>query len=156
MAPVLVVLAVFVALELWSVPRRVAPEYKLVGCIELLAVLVREQAVALVELAVFEVLALRAVLVAVAGDAGRLATGKLAEVAVLALRAALVAAVGDAGRLATGKSAEVAVLKFVVVQVQVCFRSAVVECKSGCIELPTASLVALVALVGLAVLEVWA
>ena len=50
MAPVLVVLAVFVALELWSVPRRVAPEYKLAGCIELLAVLAREQAVALVEL----------------------------------------------------------------------------------------------------------
>lgn len=129
MVPVLVVLAVFVALELWSVLRRVAPEYKLVGCIELLAVLVREQAVALVELAVFEVLALRAVLVAVAGDAGRLATGKLAEVAVL---------------------------KFVVVQVQVCFCSAVVECKSGCIELPAAPLVALVALVELAVPEVQA
>lgn len=127
--PVLVVLAVFVALELRSVLRRVAPEYKLVGCIELLAVLVREQAVALVELVASEVLALRAV---------------------------LVAAVGDAGRLEAGKLAEVAVLKFVVVQVQVCFRSAVVECKSGCIELPTASLVALVALVGLAVLEVWA
>lgn len=113
--------------------RRVALEYKLFGCIELLAVLVREQAVALVELVASEVLALRAVLAAVAGDAGRLATGKLAEVAVL---------------------------KFVVVQVQVqvqvCFRSAVVECKSGCIELPTASLVALAALVGLAVLEVWA
>lgn len=129
MVPVLVVLAVFVALELRSVLRRVAPEYKLFGCIELLAVLVREQAVALVELVASEVLALRAVLAAVAGDAGRLATGKLAEVAVL---------------------------KFVVVQVQVCFRSAVVECKSGCIELPTASLVALVALVGIAVLEVWA
>ena len=93
--------------------------------------LAREQAVALVELVASEVLALRAVLAAVAGDAGRLATGKLAEVAVL---------------------------KFVVVQVQVqvCFRSAVVECKSGCIELPTASLVAFVALVGLAVLEVQA
>lgn len=131
MVPVLVVLAVFVALELRSVLRRVAPEYKLFGCIELLAVLVREQAVALVELVASEVLALRAVLVAVAGDAGRLATGKLAEVAVL---------------------------KFVVVQVQVqvCFRSVVVECKSGCIELPVAPLVALVALVGLAVLEVWA
>ena len=127
--PVLVVLAVFVALELRSVLRRVAPEYKLVGCIELLAVLAREQVVALVELVASEVLALRAVLVAVAGDASRLATGKLAEVAVL---------------------------KFVVVQVQVCFCSTVVECKSGCIELPTASLVALVALVGLAVLEVWA
>lgn len=111
MVPVLVVLAVFVALELWSVPRRVAPEYKLVGCIELLAVLAREQAVALVELVASEV---------------------------LALRAALVAAVGDAGRLATGKSAEVAVLKFVVVQVQaqVCFRSVVVEHRPGCIELP--------------------
>lgn len=129
MVPALVVLDVFVALELRSVLRRVAPEYKLVGCIELLAVLARERAVALVELVASEVLALRAVLVAVAGDASRLATGKLAEVAVL---------------------------KFVVVQVQVCFRSTVVECKSGCIELPTASLVALVALVGLAVLEVWA
>lgn len=127
MVPVLVVLAVFVALELRSVLRRVAPEYKLVGCIELLAVLAREQVVALVELVASEVLALRAVLAAVAGDAGRSVAGKLAEVAVL---------------------------KFVVVQV--CFRSAVVECKSGCIELPTASLVALVALVGLAVLEVWA
>lgn len=131
MAPVLVVLAVFVALELWSVPRRVAPEYKLVGCIELLAVLAREQAVVLVELVVSEVLALRAVLAAVAGDAGRLATGKLTEVAVL---------------------------KFVVVQVQaqVCFRSVVVEHRPGCIELPAVSLVALVALVGLAVLEVQA
>ena len=131
MVPVLVVLAVFVALELRSVLRRVAPEYKLVGCIELLAVLVREQAVALVELVASEVLALRAVLVAVAGDAGRLATGRLAEVAVL---------------------------KFVVVQVQaqVCFRSVVVEHRPGCIELPAVSLVALVALVGLAVLEVQA
>ena len=81
--PALVVLAVFVALELRSVLRRVAPEYKLVGCIELLAVLARERAVALVELVASEVLALRAVLVAVAGDASRLATGKLAEVAVL-------------------------------------------------------------------------
>lgn len=129
MVPVLVVLAVFVALELWSVPRRVAPEYKLVGCIELLAVLVREQAVSLVELVASEVLALRAVLVAVAGDAGRLATGKLAEVAVL---------------------------KFVVVQAQVCCRSVVVEHRPGCIELPAVSLVALVALVELAVPEVQA
>lgn len=129
MVPVLVVLAVFVALELRSVLRRVAPEYKLVGCIELLAVLAREQVVALVELVASEVLALRAVLAAVAGDAGRLATGKLAEVAVL---------------------------KFVVVQVQVCFRSVVVEHRPGCIELPAVSLVALVALVGLAVLEVQA
>ncbi len=129
MAPVLVVLAVFVALELCSVLRRVASEYKLAGRIELLAVLAWELAAALVELIASEVLALRAVLVAVAGDAGQLATGKLAEVAVL---------------------------KFVVVQVQVCFCSAVVECKSGCIELPVAPLVALVALVELAVPEVQA
>lgn len=85
MAPVPVVLAVFVALELWSVPRRVAPEYKLVGCIELLAVLVREQAVALVELVASEVLALRAVLVAAVGDAGRLEAGKSSLGLVLAL-----------------------------------------------------------------------
>lgn len=88
MVLVLVVLAVFVALELWSVPRRVAPECKLVGCIELLAVLVREQAVALVA---SEVLALRAVLAAVAGDAGQLATGKSSLGLVLEL--ALVSAV---------------------------------------------------------------
>ena len=94
--PVLVVLAVFVALELRSVLRRVAPEYKLFGCIELLAVLVREQAVALVELVASEVLALRAVLAAVAGDAGRLATGKsslglVLELALVSAAARLVA-----------------------------------------------------------------
>ena len=44
---------------------------------------------ALVELVASEALALRAVLVVVAGDAGRLATGKLAEVAVLKFVVAL-------------------------------------------------------------------
>lgn len=97
-APAPAVLAVFVALELRSVLRRVAPEYKLFGCIELLAVLVREQAVALVELVASEVLALRAVLVAVAGDAGRLATGKsslglVLELALVSAAARLVALV---------------------------------------------------------------
>ncbi len=51
--------------------------------------LVREQAVALVELVASEVLALRAVLAVAAGDAGRFVAGKSAEVAVPEFVAAL-------------------------------------------------------------------
>ena len=75
----------------------------MVGCIELLAVLAREQAVVLVELVASEVLALRAVPVAAAGDAGRLATGKSSLGLVLEL--ALVSAVA---RLVAFVVAEVA------------------------------------------------
>lgn len=132
MVPVLVVLAVFVALELRSVLRRVAPEYKLFGCIELLAVLVREQAVALVELIASEVLTLRAVLVAAVGGVGRPATGRLAEAVVPEFVAAL--------------------------ELRSVLRRAALEYKlAGCTELPAVlAWEPDVVLVGLAVLEVQA
>lgn len=82
----LVALVVSVVLELRSVLRQAVPEYKS-GCIEPLTVLVREPAVALVELFAFESLAPRAVPAAVAGGAGRFAAGKqsVAELAELRL-----------------------------------------------------------------------